>query len=284
MSDDHTPRLGLPYMAAGQAQKHLTLNETLALLDGYVGLAVESRTTTVQPASPAEGAMYMIPPAGASGADWSARPAGALVRWDAGGWTPLATFVGQFAYVKDENRVLIRAVTNDWRGIGNYVTALSNVSNVAIGAGTDGANPLLVKAASALFTGVTAGVQVKLNKTASADTASLLYQTGFSGRAEIGLCGDDKLHLKVSADGSSWTEAWVTDSAGRTGFGVSAPTARVQVDGAVRVKSYAKAALPSASAEGAGAILHVSDDAAGATLVFSDGADWRRVHDRAVVA
>jgi len=36
MSDSNTPRLGLPYLAAGQAQKHVTLNAALAGLDGLV--------------------------------------------------------------------------------------------------------------------------------------------------------------------------------------------------------------------------------------------------------
>jgi hypothetical protein len=39
------------------------------------------------------------------------------------------------------------------------------------------------------------------------DTASLLYQDAFSGRAELGLAGDDDFHLKVSADGATWKEA-----------------------------------------------------------------------------
>ena len=50
-------------------------------------------------------------------------------------------------------------------------------------------------------------IRVKLNKAASANTASFLYQDGFSGRAEIGLSGDDNFHFKVSADGSTWVEA-----------------------------------------------------------------------------
>ena len=33
MSDDHSARLGLPYLAAGQMQKHVTLNEALTRLD-----------------------------------------------------------------------------------------------------------------------------------------------------------------------------------------------------------------------------------------------------------
>ena len=34
MFDDVTPRLGLPYVVAAQAQKHIPINESLARLDG----------------------------------------------------------------------------------------------------------------------------------------------------------------------------------------------------------------------------------------------------------
>ncbi len=47
-----------------------------------------------------------------------------------------------------------------------------------------------------------AGHQLKINKAAAGDTASLLYQDAFSGRAELGLAGDDDFHFKVSPDGS----------------------------------------------------------------------------------
>ena len=36
-----------------------------------------------------------------------------------------------------------------------------------------------------------------------------MFQIGFSGRAEIGLTGDDDFHFKVSANGSSYTEALI---------------------------------------------------------------------------
>jgi hypothetical protein len=52
----------------------------------------------------------------------------------------------------------------------------------------------------------------------------------------------------------------------------------------VRVRSYTVAGLPSASNAGAGAVAYVSSDAGGAVLAFCDGADWRRVTDRAVVS
>ena len=52
MSDDATPRLGLPYLAAAQAQKHVTMNEALSLLDGLVSTSAVSRSLAAQPASP----------------------------------------------------------------------------------------------------------------------------------------------------------------------------------------------------------------------------------------
>ena len=77
----------------------------------------------------------------------------------------------------------------------------------------DDTNRLAVRSNAVLFTGVEAGgggtgdVRFVVNKEADADTASLLFQSGFSGRAEIGLAGDTDFVFKVSADGSAWTEA-----------------------------------------------------------------------------
>ena len=283
MSDDASPRLGLPYLAAAQAQKHVTLNAALAALDGLVACAIESRSTAVQPGAPADGALYLVA-TGATGADWALFPAGGLLRFEAGAWERLTAAPGQLAYVRDEDRLIVRDAAGAWRSVGELIGALAGLSALGVGTTADAGNPLSVRGPAALFTGSTAGFQVKLNKTAAADTASLLYQTDYSGRAEVGLCGDDKLHVKVSPDGSAWAEAVVVDGAGRTGLGVSAPTSRLQVDGAVRVRAYAKSALPGAGSEGAGAMIYVSDESAGSTLAFSDGASWRRVHDRAVVS
>src|SRR5690606_25573169 len=85
MSDDASARLGLPYLAAGQLQKHVTLNEALTRLDALTQTAVVSRTVTAQPAAPADGALYILP-SDATGADWGGRPAGSLMRAEAGGW------------------------------------------------------------------------------------------------------------------------------------------------------------------------------------------------------
>ena len=60
-----------------------------------------------------------------------------------------------------------------------------------------------------LFSHAGADARVKINKNTTGDTASLLYQSGFSGRAESGLSGDDDFHFKVSPDGSAWNESFI---------------------------------------------------------------------------
>jgi hypothetical protein len=46
-----------------------------------------------------------------------------------------------------------------------------------------------------------------MNKATAGDTASMVFQTSYSGRAEIGTTGSDSLTIKVSADGSNWIDA-----------------------------------------------------------------------------
>src|SRR5207302_671524 len=74
-------------------------------------------------------------------------------------------------------------------------------------------NPFSAKLNNALWVAKTVAeggdgnLRYKLSKESVAKTLSLLMQTNFSGRAEIGLTGDDDLHLKVSSDGSTWIDA-----------------------------------------------------------------------------
>lgn len=50
----------------------------------------------------------------------------------------------------------------------------------------------------------------------------------------------------------------------------------------LQVGSFTVANLPSATTPGR--VIYVSDETGGATLAFSDGTNWRRVQDRAVVS
>ncbi|WP_291167030.1 DUF2793 domain-containing protein [Hyphomicrobium sp.] len=90
---------------------------------------------------------------------------------------------------------------------------MSNVPLIGVNATADATNKLAIKSAASLFDNAGNGHQQKINKAAASDTASQLYQTNYSGRAEIGLTGDDDFHFKVSADGSTWREAIKIDRA-----------------------------------------------------------------------
>jgi hypothetical protein len=114
MSDSRTPRLGLPYLAAGQTQKHVTLNTALAGLDGLVQTAVVSRTLTAPSSAPLDGEIWLVPPQ-ATSADWKDL-AGKLVRFEGGSWSTLPVVEGQLAYVKDE-KVLVLLGAGGWMDI-----------------------------------------------------------------------------------------------------------------------------------------------------------------------
>lgn len=79
----NTSRLALPAIEAAQAQKHVTHNEALVLIDATTQLAVENRTLAAPPGSPGEGACY-IPTQGATGA-WSGW-GGQIALFSGGGW------------------------------------------------------------------------------------------------------------------------------------------------------------------------------------------------------
>ena len=75
MSDDFSARLALPYLAAGQMQKHVTMNTALTRLDALLQTAVVSRTTVIQPADASDGDLYILPQE-AEGVAWAGRAAG----------------------------------------------------------------------------------------------------------------------------------------------------------------------------------------------------------------
>lgn len=382
MPTENTTRLNLPLIMPSQAQKHVTHNEAVARLDRLVHPAVESRTLLAPPAGPDPQAAWLVPE-GAGGA-WAAHE-GDIALPLGTGWEFLPPFAGFKLLVRDEGAfTYFDGVA--WADL--TAAPLSGATQVGINAEADAATRLAVASASVAFSHDPEGdgdARVVVNKAASDRTASLVFQSQWEGRAELGLAGSDALAVKVSTDGASWTTSatfpptggmhvtpalvvgqnvasastlalaagnptlsltgtagvgnahlgivnWVDaageekvwcglGSSGNTAFtflshypdglqfyayggnypivfrqdtairinvhtngcvGISeaAPTAPLHVGGALRVGSYAVSTLPAAAATGAGAIIFVADDSAGATLAFSDGATWRRVHDR----
>ena len=86
-----TTRLELPLLAAGQAQKHVTVNEGFARLDALVHLALTSFDETVAPGAPAEGEVHAVG-VGATGV-WAGQD-GRLALFQNGGWVFLTPDAG----------------------------------------------------------------------------------------------------------------------------------------------------------------------------------------------
>ncbi|MBZ8133916.1 DUF2793 domain-containing protein, partial [Afifella sp. IM 167] len=152
--------------------------------------------------------------------DWAGRE-GELAVFETGAWRFFAPFAGLTVWVEDEAALLV------WRGGGWSDVAprldeetLQNLPLLGVGAEADATNRLAVRSAAVLFTHAEAGgVQVKLNKEAAGDTASFLFQTGYGGRAEIGLVGGDDFSFKVSPDGASFYEGiTITAADGQVSF------------------------------------------------------------------
>jgi hypothetical protein len=100
-------RLHLPFLAAAQAQKHVTVNESLLRLDALVQLSARSASLAAQPAAPADGDIYLLP-AGKSGADWDAMADGALAYYRDGVWEELAPRPGWRCHVEDADALFAR--------------------------------------------------------------------------------------------------------------------------------------------------------------------------------
>ncbi|MFN4202537.1 MAG: DUF2793 domain-containing protein [Tabrizicola sp.] len=203
---DDTTILSLPLILPAQAQKHVTHNEALVKLDLVVQLAVINRTLTTPPALPAIGDRHIVA-TGATG-PWVGQ-AGRIALFTEAGWQFTQPLPGWQAYVMAESQM---AYFN-----GLTWVALSDgpftVGQLGVSATPDATNRLTVSSPATLLNHAGSGHQLKLNKAVASDTASLLFQTGFGGRAEMGTAGADDFSIKVSADGSGWSTALVSDAA-----------------------------------------------------------------------
>ncbi len=56
----NTDHLAIPVIAASQAQKHVSVNEGMLILDAVVQLAVIDKDLTVPPGSPTAGDRYIV--------------------------------------------------------------------------------------------------------------------------------------------------------------------------------------------------------------------------------
>lgn len=201
---DVSASLSLPYIQPSQAQKHVTHNEALRVLDALVQLSVLADDVTAPPAAAQNGVRYVVPPGGTG--DWAGH-AGQIAMRDGGGWWFLTPRAGWRAHVAATGQDLVHD-GSAWR---REAEMTRQAAMLGVNAAPDGGNRLAVSAPATLFSHEGADHRLKVNKATSGDTASLLFQTGWSGRAEMGLAGNDAFAIKLSADGTTWSEALLAD-------------------------------------------------------------------------
>ena len=146
MSDETSARLALPLLQPGQAQKEMTHNEALALIDLAIGAHVLDIGVETPPATPAIGTCWIVgaAPTGA----WAGHPQ-ALAGWAAGGWRFVAATEGLTAWV-DAAGLPARFVSGEWH-LGELRAARVLIDGVAVvgpqaGAIADPANGTTVDA------------------------------------------------------------------------------------------------------------------------------------------
>jgi hypothetical protein len=95
-----TPRLGLPFLSAGQAQKEIYHNEALQSLDTLVAGAVEEPPRADPPTSPAVGACYIV--AGGAVGEWTGGD-GRVAAFTSAGWRLIPPLEGMTVYVRSSS-------------------------------------------------------------------------------------------------------------------------------------------------------------------------------------
>lgn len=197
---DQTTNLALPYILPSQAQKHVTHNEALQRLDALVQMVVTAERAAPPEASD-EGQCFLV--AEEASGDWTGKEGRLAFRQD-GAWIYLEPRIGWQAFFLDSEQISCFD-GSAWRPVS--LTMDGSLAMLGINAAPDEVSRLALASDASLFSHAGQGHQIKVNKAAVADTASLLFQTAWSGRAEMGLAGNDEFAIKVSSDGDAWTTA-----------------------------------------------------------------------------
>ena len=195
-----THSLNIPFIMAAQAQKHVTHNEAIRMLDALVQLSVKSRAISNPPPDPELGERYIVPTG--AGGSWDGRDA-QIAAFQDGAWEFFAPLDGWRSWIVDENNLAVFQ-SGHWEALD---TSHNPVPLLGVNTNADTSNRLAVASSDSLFSHEGADHRLKINKASTSDTAALLWQSDYQGAAEVGLAGNNDLAIKVSADGSDWKEA-----------------------------------------------------------------------------
>ncbi len=164
-------------------------------------LALQDLLTT-PPASPVAGATYAVM-AGANGV-WTGHDGDTAVQ-QSGSWVFTRQKKGTLAWLESKTALYSFDGTGwqDVKGAPPAANPNGSFDTVGINATASLINRLAVSSGASLFTHAGKSHQLTINKASDTDTASVLFQNAYVGKAEIGLVGADNLSFKTW-DGKNW--------------------------------------------------------------------------------
>ena len=124
----------MPYLAAAQAQKHVTVNEALSLIDALAQIAVVATGATTPPATPVEGNRHIIG-TGATGA-WSGWD-NSIALFSGGAWLRLISQAGWMAWDVSAGELLVWNGST-WTALNTAMSLLKRASSVRVAQGLAG--------------------------------------------------------------------------------------------------------------------------------------------------
>ena len=181
--------LRLPYLAANQAQKHVTVNEAFRFLDALVQLSIKSAALSAPPGSPADGNRYIV--AAAPTGAWAGH-ATHVAAWQDGAWAFYAPGEGWVAWNEATSAPLVYKA-GAWVSLFGGTFAGGSITELGINAATDATNKFVFFGTNMLFN--TGGsIDATFNKAAAGNDASFSFKTGFSARALLGPARQRRFH------------------------------------------------------------------------------------------
>lgn len=188
---DSTARFGLEYILASQAQKHVTHNEALRMLDGIVQASVIDRTRTSPPGSPSEGDCHIV----------ASSATGAWAGWDGdlafyvdGAWYRLTAAEGMRVWDQDVSQMVVR-VGSSWLSLAVAMGFLAQAPQVdiAVGANNGATGMGVLEETLSGLSGPTVDSTIEIpdraiclgvsTRTVTSITGATSYDCGLSGQA-----------------------------------------------------------------------------------------------------
>lgn len=209
-----TPNLALPYLAAAQAQKHVTVNEALDALDGVVQLSVISASILNPPGGPADGNRYIVA-SGATGA-WAGWDA-SVAQFSGGAWIRLMPQTGWLAWDVQSSTLLVWT-GSAWIGLDAAMNLLTRSASVRVAEGSAGSAIEMV-VAEELSSGLSGA-----SKTSTIAIPNRAIVLGVSARTVTAITGATSYDCGVSGETSKFGGS-LGIAAGSTNVGVIDPQA-----------------------------------------------------------